>query len=242
MRSNDTRILRKQSLLCADTKKLTNTSTGGAFQAFIAHNARQSLCLYFAVALCVALLGACSKAPKLPLLEANATVLAFGDSLTFGTGAASNESYPSKLQSLISRKVIAAGVPGEVSADGLARLPQALDEHQPKLMILSHGGNDFLRKLGDDNTKSNVRAMVKLAREKGIAVVLIATPKPGLMVKTPEFYQEIASEFAIPFDDAMLKKVLTDNEMKSDLVHPNASGYSHIAEELAKLLKRSGAI
>lgn len=205
-------------------------------------DARPCWGLYILLALCVALLGACSKSPTLAPLDANATVLAFGDSLTFGTGAASSESYPSKLQSLISRTVIAAGVPGEVSADGLARLPQALDEHQPKLLILCHGGNDFLRKLGDDNAKSNVRAMVKLAMNKGIAVVLIATPKPGLVVKTPEFYKEIASEFAIPFDDSMLKKVLTDNELKSDLVHPNAKGYSHIAEGLAKLLKRAGAI
>ena len=216
-------------------------SITGHQQPFMPLDRRQYWHLYLAIALFSTLLSACSKAPKLPLLEANATVLAFGDSITFGTGAASDESYPSKLQSLISRKVIAAGVPGEVSADGLARLPQALDEHQPSLLILCHGGNDFLRKLGDDNTKSNVRAMVKLATDKGISVVLVATPKPGLVVKAPEFYKEIASEFAIPFDDAMLKKVLTNN-MKSDLVHPNASGYSYIAEELAKLLKRSGAI
>jgi acyl-CoA thioesterase I len=235
-------MLNKQSLRCADATEITNPSIGGLYQAFIAHNARQCLCLYLTITLCVAVLGACSKSPKLPTLDANATVLAFGDSLTFGTGAASNESYPSKLQSLISRKVIAAGIPGEVSADGLARLPQALEEHQPKLVILCHGGNDFLRKLGDDNAKSNVRAMVKLAMDKGISVVLVATPKPGLVVKTPDFYKEIASEFTIPFEDAMLKKVLTDNELKSDLVHPNAKGYSHIAEELAKLLKRAGAI
>lgn len=235
-------MLKKQSLRCAVANEIINPRTGGRYQAFIARSTRQCWLLYFIIALCVALLGACSKSPKLPTLDASATVLAFGDSLTFGTGAASNESYPSKLQSLISRKVVAAGVPGEVSADGLARLPQALEEHQPKLLILCHGGNDFLCKLGDDNAKNNVRAMVKLALDKGISVVLVATPKPGLVVKTPDFYKEIASEFAIPFDDAMLKKVLTDNELKSDLVHPNAKGYSHIAEELAKLLKRAGAI
>jgi acyl-CoA thioesterase I len=242
LRLSDARSLNHESSLCAGADKLANTSTGAPYEAFIAHNARPYWGLYFIISLCVALLSACSKAPSLPTLDANATILAFGDSLTFGTGAVSNESYPSKLQSLISRKVIAAGVPGEVSADGLARLPQALEEHQPKLLILCHGGNDFLRKLGEAQTKSNVRAMLKLALDKGISVVLIATPKPGLIVKTPEFYKEIASEFAIPFDDAMLKKVLTDNELKSDLVHPNAKGYSHIAEQLAKLLKRAGAI
>jgi acyl-CoA thioesterase I len=219
-----------------------NTSIGGHQQAFLPRNARQYWCLYLLFALCALALCACSKSPKLPMLDANAAVLAFGDSLTFGTGAAPNESYPAQLQKLISRKVIAAGVPGEVSADGLARLPLALDEHQPKLVILCHGGNDFLQKLGEDKTQNNIRAMVKLAQDKGIAVVLIATPKPGLIVKPPDFYKVIAKEFALPFDDEVLKNILTDNALKSDLVHPNASGYARMAETLAKLLKRAGAL
>jgi acyl-CoA thioesterase I len=204
--------------------------------------ARQCWCFYFILAVAATALSACSKSPAIQKLDADATILAFGDSLTFGTGAAANESYPAQLQKLISRHVIASGVPGETSAEGLARLPRTLDEHKPKLLILCHAGNDFLRKLGDEQAKINVRAMIKLAVDKGIAVVLIATPKPGLVVRTPEFYKEIAKEFAIPFDNAMLKKVLTDNDLKSDLVHPNAKGYSHIAEELAKLLTRAGAV
>ena len=196
----------------------------------------------FAAALAAALLAGCGKAPKLERLDANATVLAFGDSLTFGTGAATDESYPAVLQRLIGRKVIAAGVPGEVSQDGLARLPEALDEFKPQLLILCHGGNDFLRKLGEQNAAANVRAMVKLARDRGIAVVLIATPKPGLMPSAPEFYAGIAKESGIPLEDGVLKKVLTDNALKSDLIHPNAKGYARIAEAVAQLLKNAGAV
>jgi lysophospholipase L1-like esterase len=162
--------------------------------------------------------------------------------LTFGTGAATSESYPAQLATLISRKVIAAGVPGEISADGLARLPQMLEEHQPKLLILCHGGNDFLRKLGDDIAKANVRAMVKMARDKNIAVLMVATPKPGFSVAPPDFYAEIAKEFSIPIDVKTLKKILTDNDLKSDLVHPNARGYRVLAEEVAALLRKAGAV
>jgi acyl-CoA thioesterase I len=223
-------------------KIIKNASINGPQQAFLLQITRQCWYFHFLIAVIAITLGACSKSPAVPKLDASAIILAFGDSLTFGTGAVTNESYPAQLQKLISRNVVASGVPGETSAEGLARLPQTLEEHKPRLLILCHGGNDFLRKLGDEQARSNVRAMVKLALDKGIPVVLIATPKPGLVVKTPDFYREIASEFAIPLDDAMLKKVLTDNELKSDLVHPNAKGYSHIAEELAKILKRSGAI
>ena len=196
----------------------------------------------FAAALAATVLAGCGKAPKLDRLDANATVLAFGDSLTFGTGAADTESYPAALQRLIGRKVIAAGVPGETSQEGVARLPEALDEFKPQLLILCHGGNDFLRKLGEQNAAANVRNMVKLARGRGIAVVLIATPKPGLMPSAPEFYAGIAKEFGIPLEDGVLKKVLTDNALKSDLIHPNAKGYARIAEAVAQLLKSAGAI
>ena len=199
----------------------------------------KSLLVFCAV---VVLLAGCGKGPQVSPLGSNDVILAFGDSLTFGTGASPTESYPEQLQALIGRKVVNAGLPGEVSADGLQRLPGTLEELNPKLLILCHGGNDFLRKQSDTAAAANVRAMVKLAKDKGIDVILIATPKPGLILSPPDFYAEIAKEFAIPFNDDAFKSVLRDNNLKSDLVHPNAKGYVQIAQALNKLLKRSGAI
>jgi acyl-CoA thioesterase I len=204
---------------------------------------RRLSAIFVGIAFALVTVAGCGRsAPKIAKLDADAVILAFGDSLTFGTGAAANESYPAVLQGLIGRKVIAAGEPGEVSQEGLARLPALLDEVQPKLLILCHGGNDFLRKLDDAKVAANVRAMIKLARDRSVAVVLIATPKPGLFPSTPEFYLDIAREFAIPYDDSVLKKVLTDNALKSDLVHPNARGYARIAETVADLLRKAGAV
>ena len=202
----------------------------------------KSLTTFFTLLLSALLLTACGKGPQVPAIGSNDVILAFGDSLTFGTGASPAESYPAQLQSLIGRKVVNAGVPGEVSADGLQRLPGALEEAQPKLLILCHGGNDFLRKLSEAGAAANVRAMIKLAKDKGISVVLVATPKPGFSVSSPDFYAAIAKEFSIPFNDNVVGSVLRDNALKSDLVHPNAQGYAQIAETLAKLLKKSGAI
>ena len=199
----------------------------------------KSLLVFCAV---VVLLAGCGKGPQVSPLGSNDAVLAFGDSLTFGTGASPAESYPEQLQALIGRKVVNGGLPGEISADGLQRLPGMLEELNPKLLILCHGGNDFLRKQSDTAAAANVRAMVKHAKDKGIDVILIATPKPGLLLSSPDFYAEIAKEFAIPFNDDAFKSVLRDNNLKSDLVHPNAKGYVQIAQALNKLLKKSGAI
>ena len=174
-----------------------------------------------AVLLVAILLAACgTKTPTLPKLGADAVVLAFGDSITFGTGAGDNQSYPAVLQGLIGRKVYAAGVPGEVSAAGLARLPSALDYYKPQLLILCTGGNDFLRKIGKQQAAENLRLM----------------PSP------PDFYQDIAKEFSIPYEDGALAKILRDNELKSDLIHPNAKGYARLAEAVAGVLKKSGAL
>jgi len=192
--------------------------------------------------LLIAAAAGCGDKAKLSRLPGDAVVLAFGDSLTFGTGAAEHESYPAQLEKLIGRRVARAGVPGEATAQALARLPAALDEHAPRLMLLCIGGNDFLRRLGNGQAESNVREMVKLARSRGVEVLLIGTPEPGFSVTPPAFYAGIAQQFALPYEAAVIGEVLRDNGLKSDPIHPNARGYGVIAERVAERLRKSGAI
>jgi lysophospholipase L1-like esterase len=197
--------------------------------------------LLASILLVLALTG-CSERPKLERLAPDAVVLAFGDSLTYGTGAAEDESYPAQLQNLIGRRVVRAGVPGEVTAQALARLPAALDEHAPRLVLLCIGGNDFLRRLGNRQAEKNVREMVKLAQNRGVAVLLIGTPEPGFSVSPPSFYGGIAKEYRVPYEGAIVGEVLKDRTLKADPIHPNARGYRIIAERLAATLRESGAI
>src|SRR5258708_6491039 len=193
--------------------------------------------------LAAALTAGCGDPPaRLARLPGEAVVLAFGDSLTFGSGAAEQESYPAQLEQLIGRRVVRAGVPGEVTAQALARLPAALDEHAPRLLLLCIGGNDFLRRLGNRQAESNVREMVKLAKNRGVEVMLIGTPQPGFSMSPPEFYAGIAKEFRLPYEEGVIGEVLRDSNLKSDTIHPNAKGYRVIAERLAAGLRKSGAI
>jgi acyl-CoA thioesterase I len=195
-----------------------------------------------ALLLLAALLGGCSKQPRLEPLARDAVVLAFGDSLTFGTGAREHESYPAQLEQLIGRRVVRAGMPGEVTSRALVRLSEVLDVHAPQLLLLCIGGNDFLRRLGNAQAEANVRAMVELARDRGVQVLLIGTPEPGLALAPPGFYAEIARHYRLPYEGRVMREVLRDNRLKSDPIHPNAAGYRLIAERVAALLQKSGAI
>ena len=110
---------------------------------------------------------------------ANDVIVAFGDSLTYGTGATESESYPAALAELIGRKVVRAGVPGEVTEGGLQRLPAVIEEHRPALVIVCLGGNDMLRKLDEAQTKANLREIINTIRAGGIsAAKLFPLRKP----------------------------------------------------------------
>lgn len=195
------------------------------------------------VALSLSALGACSAAPRpLPRLGVDDVVLAFGDSITYGTGARPEESYPEVLAELIGHRVVGAGVPGEVTAIGLQRLPDVLDEVKPKILLLCLGGNDMLRKIDFVAIESNLRTMVRMARDRGIAVVLIAVPKPSLFGGNAALYQAIAKENDLHLESGILKDILHNNEFKSDPIHPNAKGYRRMAEAIAGLLRRAGAV
>ncbi|MFT4562045.1 MAG: acyl-CoA thioesterase-1 [Gammaproteobacteria bacterium] len=192
--------------------------------------------------LAMLLSGCTPDGPKLSPLSREATILAFGDSLTRGTGSGPEQDYPTVLGSLTGYNVVNAGVPGEVSSAGLKRLEGILESVQPQLVILCHGGNDLLRKQNVGQTTENIMAMIELARAHGAEVFLIGVPRPGLLLGTAKFYFDIAEQSNVPLDAKILSKILSDPALKSDPVHPNAMGYAKLAQEIFKSLKQLGAL
>lgn len=178
------------------------------------------------------LLAGCDSGPKLKPLATEGVVLAFGDSLTRGNGASDGESYPEVLARLLGRTVINAGVPGEISAEGRARLSQVLDAHQPQLVVLCHGGNDFLRRLDSRQTAENLRSMIEEIRGRDIEVLLVGVPKLEFGLNVPKFYRELAETSSLPYEGDILLKLLGDNNFKSDSIHPNAEGYRRLADAI----------
>jgi len=204
---------------------------------------RISVCVrWWLVLLGLLVLAGCPAVPQLAPVPQERTILAFGDSITFGTGAAPEAGYPAVLQRLSGYRVVNAGMPGETTEGGLARLPELLQQEQPSLVILCLGGNDFLRRLDEAKAEQHLRSMVTMMRERHISVLLIGVPKLGFGLEVPPWYRTIAREARIPYEGKVLKNVLSDRSLKADPIHPNAAGYQRVAEAVLAVLRKSGAI
>ena len=181
----------------------------------------------------------CGQKAEIRRLNASSVVLAFGDSLTFGTGASTDESYPSVLAGIIKCRVINEGAPGETTTEAIRRLSRVLKKIKPDLVILCHGGNDMLQRRSQTRTIANLNAMIVMIRKTKADVVLIGVPKPGLFLKTPDFYKELADKHKIPFDSDTIPEIISNHSLKSDQIHPNADGYIRLAQAVAALLRKS---
>ena len=165
------------------------------------------------------------------------TVLALGDSLTFGTGASAETSYPTVLAGLTGWNVVNAGVSGDTSAQALARLPALLAEHHPKLVIVSIGGNDFLRKLPESDTRTHVHAICKQSLAAGAQVLLVAVPRATVAAALGQMtdhalYAEVAKDLKIPLQREAWGEVLAQPDLRADAVHANARGYAQFARSV----------
>lgn len=165
------------------------------------------------------------------------TVLALGDSLTFGTGASAETSYPTVLAGLTGWNVVNAGVPGDTSAQALARLPALLADHQPNLVIVSIGGNDFLRKLPESDTRTHVHAICKQALAAGAQVLLVAVPRATVAAALGQMtdhalYAEVAKDLKISLQREAWGEVLAQPDLRADAVHANARGYAQFARSV----------
>jgi len=183
----------------------------------------------------------CGRSPTIRPVGAQSVVLAFGDSLTSGVGAEPDESYPAVLGGLLGCRVVNAGIPGETSAEALARLPETLAATPADLVIVCTGGNDILRRTDNETIARNLDALVVAVRAAGADVLVVGVPRPGLRLKTPGFYREVARRHGVPCEDRSLAKILASPASKSDAIHPNAVGYRGMAEAVAAVIRDAQA-
>ena len=205
------------------------------------------LCALLAVAVLVGGCGKRSGGAAACRLPAGATVLAIGDSLTRGFGAEGG-GYAEQLQPLLAAqpgrqdlRVVNLGINGETSAELAARIDAALAEHRPAVVLVTSGGNDFLRRAAAEDTRRHLADITHKIRVAGAYPVLFAVPQPslaaavGLPADHP-LYEALAGELKLQVLPGVVAGVLSKPELKSDQIHPNAAGYAVMAQAAAEAL------
>lgn len=193
------------------------------------------------------LLLACRR-PRATAVARGATVLAFGDSVTFGTGAAPGEDWPHLLAGRTGWRVINAGLPGDTAAAGRTRIVDVLRETRPALVIVEIGGNDFLRRRPAKLVKEDIRAILAAIRQHGATAVLMAVPELSLMAALTRqasdspIYAELADEEKLPVLANIFSDILSQPSLCADTIHPNAAGYRQMAAQIDGALRQLGFI
>jgi acyl-CoA thioesterase-1 len=179
------------------------------------------------------------------LASRGANIIAFGDSLTAGYGASPGQDYPSRLSNLIAAPVVNAGVSGDTTEAALARIDADVLAHDPRIVLVGLGGNDFLHGVPISTTEANLRMIIRKIEEAGAMVVLIGFRFPSLTADYEKMYETVASEERCLFIANVLRGILTEPKLKSDEIHPNASGYQLMADRIAgpcrKLIRKADA-
>ncbi|MFH6973867.1 GDSL-type esterase/lipase family protein [Neisseria sp. 23W00296] len=187
---------------------------------------------------------ACTKTARHAAISRGSTVVALGDSLTYGYGAPPEAAYPVRLAAITGWTVVNGGVSGDTSAQALARLP-ALLKRAPKLVLLGIGGNDFLHRLPESDTRRHIGDTIAAVQGAGVPIVLIAEPKPSLgalvgSLSDHPLYAGLAEKYRVPLFADGWSRILSDGALKSDAIHANAEGYALFAERLAAFLQKQG--
>ena len=163
-------------------------------------------------------------------------IVCFGDSITFGYGAEPGGDYPSALTKMTSIPVINAGIDGDTSTEAIKRIKSDVLDRDPLLVIVEFGGNDFLRKIPQEETLNNVREIIDKIQAQG-AMVAVADISTAMILKEyhSAFYN-LAREKGTIFIPRILSGIITNPRLKSDFIHPNADGYNVIAQRIYRVI------
>ena len=179
--------------------------------------------------------------PAVPVMGPERKIIAFGDSLFAGYGLDPRDSYPEKLENALRAKginadVINAGVSGDTTAAGLNRLEFTLaaQDTPPALFILELGGNDLLRGVSPEESRSNLEKMLTILKERNVPVLLMGMRSPPnvgpeYQARFDAMYRELAEEYDAALIPFWLEDIYRDPSLfQSDRIHPTAEGIERL--------------
>jgi acyl-CoA thioesterase-1 len=186
-------------------------------------------------------------APR-PTLAGQPVILVLGDSLSAGHGIDRQYGWVQLLQNRLDQsgyayRVVNASISGDTTDSGLSRLPYALKQHHPAIVIIELGGNDGLRGLTLAQLETNLTRLVILSKQAGAKVMLCRERIPPNLgpVYTTKFsktYATVAKRQRVPLVPYLLKGVADDPKlMQDDGIHPNAKGQPGMLENVWPVLE-----
>jgi acyl-CoA thioesterase-1 len=182
----------------------------------------------------VLLVASCAR--DVPHATREGPIVAFGDSLVYGTGS-SGGGFIKLLEQRLGRPIENLGVPGNTTAEGLARLDAVIDRH-PSIVVLLLGGNDYLRQVPRDETFANLGTIIEHLQADGIAVLLIGVRGGLVRDNFAKRFEELADRYRTAYVHDVLDDTLGVSGYMSDQVHPNDAGYRVIADRVYPVLSR----
>ena len=171
-------------------------------------------------------------------LAAGQRIVAFGDSLTYGTGASSGQDYPSQLSKMISRPVINAGVPGDTTATALRRLEKDVLAYSPDLVLITLGGNDLKNGIAREAAFDNLKMVVNLIHNQGARVIIGGLSIPFRDRGFGKAFRDLADETGVFLIPNILEGIMGNRQLMSDPIHPNDAGYKIMAERFHEAMQR----
>lgn len=166
------------------------------------------------------------------------TIICFGDSLTYGTGAGKEMDYPSQLSKMIGTPVINAGVPGDTTARALQRLERDVLSKTPDLVLITLGGNDLKNGVAKNRAFQNLRIIVESIQKTGARVILGGIKFPIRDRGFGRAYQELSEETGAVLITNIFDGIMGNRKLMSDPIHPNDAGYQIIAERFHEAMRQ----
>ena len=157
------------------------------------------------------------------------TIVCFGDSLTYGIGAARDKTYPAQLSRLIDREIINAGVPGETTAAALNRVDNIL-ALKPQMVLITLGGNDLKNGVGREEAFRNLGEIIRKFQDGGALVVIGGLDVPFWGRGFGDEYERLAEEVGAVLVPNVLEDIFGEPGLMSDRIHPNGKGYTIMAQ------------
>ena len=166
------------------------------------------------------------------------TIICFGDSLTYGTGAGDGMDYPSQLSRMIAKPVINAGVPGDTTSRALRRLERDVLSKSPDLVLITLGGNDLKNGVARELAFENLKSIVESIQNTGAKVILGGLRFPIRDRGFGRAYRQLADDTGAILIPDIFEGIMGNSKLMSDAIHPNADGYKIMAQKFYEAMLR----